>query len=934
MFGLPLGFLSPLLLGALVALPVLYWLLRLTPPAPRRVALPTLPLVRDLMPEQQTPARTPWWLLLLRLTLAAAIILAMAGPVWNPRAGSGAGKGPLLILLDGGWASAPEWKLQIERAHFLAASAQRDGRPAAVASLAAAPTELVWSTGRDVEERLRAMQPAPHTPDRAGHLAMIGTLLKASPDAEVDWISDGVTLRADDSFGKDLSRLAGGHLVVHAETAPANLALASAANLPDGLDVRLLRASGAGRSEAILRALDSRGRLLGETRAVFPGAALETMAHFELPLELRNEVTRIEVAGEASAGAVRLLDANDRRRRVGIVSGESVDTAQPLLSAAYYVARALNPYADVREPPRGITEGLKRVTEDGASVIVMTDVGTLGGPALQRATEFVEQGGVLVRFASTQATAPTDDLVPVRLRRSGRTLGSTLSWEKPQRLAPFPDNSPFQGLAVPADVTVKRQLLAEPDATLASKTWAQLQDGTPLVTGARRGKGLVVLVHVPPDLQWSNLVLSGLFVEMLRKLVILSPASADGTEADDGGPRIPPSRTLDGRGAFTTPPVTARPIAASSRAPADRDHPPGFYGPPEALVAVNTLAPKAGLHAISFGDAALRPLVEAKPVDLRPSLLVLAFILFLADALAVLLLSGALARLRQVTGTAALLLVLVAGGWPVDRAMAQPAPKPGADSELQVRPEDLSSALKTRLAYIVTGDREVDETSREGLTTLSRALAERTAFEPGTPIGVDAARDELVFYPLIYWPVVASRPMPARAAIEQIDAYMRNGGIVLFDTRDALTNHGGRDPSPNTQRLREILASIDVPELEPVPRDHVVTKSFYLVDSFVGRYTTGRTWIEALPPEGQAGGRDRPARGGDRVSPLILSSNDLAAAWALDRNGNPRHALLGSDPRQREMALRGGINIVMYAMTGNYKSDQVHVPALLERLGN
>ncbi len=951
MFGLPLGFLSPILLSALVALPVLYWLLRLTPPAPKRVALPTLPLVRDLVPEEQTPARTPWWLLAIRLAIAAAIILAMAGPVWNPHAGKLAGQGPVLILVDGGWASAPAWKAEMERASFLAATAASEGRPVALRSLAEPPSEIVWATGREIEERLRALRPAPFTPDRALHLASIATLLKATPDAAIDWISDGVTLAANDDFAAKLAAIAGDRLTVHAEPAPTARALAGATNLPDGLDIRVLRAGAGGSANASLRALDARGRLLGETRTEFAQGATLAQAHFELPLELRNEVSRVEITGEASAGAVTLLDANDRRRRVGIVSGESIDTAQPLLSAAYYVARALAPYADVRQPPRGAVEGLQRVIEDGATVIVLTDVGTLSGPALDMATAFVEKGGVLIRFASTQATAPTDDLVPVRLRRSGRTLGSTLSWEKPQKLAPFGPASPFYGLDIPADVTVKRQLLAEPDATLAARTWAQLQDGTPLVTGAKRGKGLVSLVHVPPDLQWSNLVLSGLFVDMLRKLVVLSPSGPVTGDATDDGPRIPPTRTLDGTGAFTTPPITAKPIAATSRQPASYDHPPGFYGPPEALVAVNTLAPDAQLWPLSFAGAALRPLVAQKPLDLRPPLLALAFLLFLVDMLAVLVISGAISRIRR-GAVAGLVACALFGTLGINQPQAQPAQQAQStqkaqaakpDRELQVRPEDLQSALVTRLAYVITGDSEVDETSREGLATLSRALAERTSFEPGEPIGIDLARDEVVFYPLLYWPIVASRPPPSRAAIERLDSYMRNGGIVLFDTRDALRDRGGDTVTPETKRLREILASVEVPELEPVPKDHVVTKSFYLVDNFVGRYSNGQTWIEALPPENQAGNtqadslqasRDRPARGGDRVSPLILSANDLAAAWALDRSGRPRYALMGSDPRQREMSIRGGINILMYAMTGNYKSDQVHVPALLERLGN
>ncbi len=939
MLGLPLAFATPLLLSALVALPVLYWLLRLTPPAPKRVPLPTLPLVRDLIPEQETPARTPWWLLALRLLLAAVIILAMAGPVWNPRNVALDSKAQMLIVLDGGWASAPDWAARVERAAALAAGAQRDGRPVALRNLAEIPGDILWSTGSAVQERLRAMKPAPHSPVRAAHLPGFTTLLATAPGAEVHWITDRVTMLENDPFPDGLRALVPSNLTIHAETELPRLALTGPANLPDGLVVRVLRAAASSRDQVALRALDAKGRAVGETRAQFARDAHQTTARFDLPLELRNEVSRVEITGEASAGAVALLDANDRRRRVGIVSGENVDTAQPLLSAAYYVAKAIMPYADVRQPPRGAAEGIARVADEGASVMILTDIGTLTGAGLERATAFVENGGVLVRFASTQATAPTDDLVPVRLRRTGRTLGSTLSWDQPQKLSPFTTGSPFYGLRLPEDVTVKRQLLAEPDANLSSKSWAQLEDGTPLVTGAKRGKGLVTLIHVPPDLAWSNLALSGLFVDMLRKLIVLSPAGTEQQEGDERGPRIAPTRTLDGSGAFTAPPITAKPIALGRKGAATLENPPGFYGPAEATVAVNTLAPADALYPLDLKTLPVRPLTEDKPLDLRPALLSSALMLFLLDALATLFLAGGLARLtRGLAGSAAataamvLTLMLVAP----ERAQAQadtPVTRtPAPPQEQAIRPEDLRSALVTRLAFVITGDREVDETSRMGLVALSRALGARTAFEPGDPIGIDLARDEIVFYPLIYWPMTPGRPAPPANAIQKVDAFMRNGGIMLFDTRDAFSQRSGREPTPETRRLREVLERIDVPELELVRREHVINKAFYLLESFVGRYSSGQTFIEALPPEGQSV-KDRPAQGGDRVSPIIITSNDLAAAWAVDRSGQPRHALVGSDPRQREMSLRAGVNIVMYAMTGNYKSDQVHVPALLERLG-
>jgi len=191
----------------------------------------------------------------------------------------------------------------------------------------------------------------------------------------------------------------------------------------------------------------------------------------------------------------------------------------------------------------------------------------------------------------------------------------------------------------------------------------------------------------------------------------------------------------------------------------------------------------------------------------------------------------------------------------------------------------------------------------------------------------------LSFYPLIYWPIVATRPQPSPEAVTRISNFMKQGGTVIFDTRDALTSYASGPPSPEQQWLRTMLTGVDVPELEPIPRSHVVTKTFYLLENFVGRTTVGQTWIEALPPEG-ADQSNRPARAGDSVSPVIITSNDWAGAWAADQNGRPLYPLVPGGNRQRELALRAGINIVIYTLTGNYKADQVHVRDLLERLGH
>jgi hypothetical protein len=631
---------------------------------------------------------------------------------------------------------------------------------------------------------------------------------------------------------------------------------------------------------------------------------------------------------------VALLDKRWRRRSIGVNTGSSSDTAQPLLASTYYLTRALGPFADVLLADRASpAQAVSQFIEQRLPMLILADVGNVA-EARDQLTRWVEEGGVLVRFAGPRLAAADDDLVPVKLRRGGRVLGGSLSWEQPQQLNAFTRESPFFGMTVPTDVTVSRQVLAEPDATLTERTWATLADGTPLVTAQRRGKGLVVLFHVTADTRWSDLPLSGTIVEMLKRIVSLagSVTAADGNAASGRAARevLPPTRVLDGFGIFGPPPPTARPVPASFGGRATFDHPPGFYGPPEGLLAVNALAPADRLAPLDV--SALNARREAyrmsEPEDLRGPILLAALALLALDALVIFLLSGGMRQLlrrRRAVATALAIGILGSALLGPPQAFAQ-----SNDDQA------LKATLETRLAYVITGDAEVDRISKAGLQGLTLFLAQRTALEAGEPVGLDPARDELAFYPLIYWPIVPSAPKPTREALEHIDAYMKQGGTVLFDTRDAVEappGAGGDTRGPGMQALRAILSSLDIPELEPVRRDHVLTKTFYLLKDFPGRFSSGQLWVEALTAADEDEPASRPARAGDGVSSIIISSNDLAGAWAMRQDGQAMLPLVSAEPRQREFAFRAGVNIVMYTLTGNYKADQVHVPALLERLG-
>lgn len=953
-----LAFLNPWLLAALVSLPLIYWLLRTVPPRPKQVEFPATRILVGLENREKTPAKTPWWLLLIRLLAAALVIFALAEPVLNPsQETSLKGSGPVAIVVDNGWASGTQWARTASLVDRLITDAEGQRRPVVVVETASATkgrTALIEAPA-DGRNTAALIQPQPYEPDRKAALAVVaGALEGAKETPSIVWLTDGIDHKGEArEFADGLAALAkDGTFAVVARGATAEAIGVSAEVTSNGqLGARVVRAGG-GLREGTLAAFSAKGERLGDAPFKLGPGATSADVVFDLPLELRNQVTRVEISGESSAGAVNLLDRRSQWQRVGLISGESQEQAQPLLAPLYYINKAIQPFAEVVRPKdSNLAAGIDTVLKSNASVLILADIGTLTGELGQSVADWVKKGGILVRFAGPRLEKGGDDLLPVALRLGGRTLGGALSWSTPQPLAPFEDQSVFAGLSIPADVTVQRQVLADPARlTPEVKVWARLKDGTPLVTAARKGEGTVVLFHVTGNSDWSSLPLSGLFVEMLKRITTLGATGGAASEADLAGSngsgevtsqnasQLAPIQTLDGFGMLKAPPATAQAIELSklaSIAPGI-DHPPGYYGPagnPRAVNVLKTNAEVASLPALP-GKAEMRSYDAESTTPIKPWLLLAALGLLFADILAVMLMQlGGLRARRRASGAAAgvAALAMLASG-PAGDALAQRAP-PALDQPIVNDNVALQATSKVTLGYVLTGDAETDDVSRLGLTGLGRVLASRTAVEPGDPMGVDIAADEIAFFPVLYWPVLDNaKPLPT-PVLAKIDAFMKQGGMIIFDTRD----FGGGSPAgmgiggQRSAALQRLVGSLDLPRLEPVPEGHVLTKSFYLLRSFPGRYSGGELWVEAA---GQSDGESegRKARRADGVSSIMITANDFAAAWALDERGRPLYPTVGGE-NQREMALRTGVNIVMHALTGNYKADQVHVPALLERLG-
>ncbi len=915
----PLGFATPALLLALVALPLLWWLLRAVPPAPVIRRFPGVALLIGLKDETTETDKTPWWLLVLRALAVAALIFGFSGPVLNPQAARD-GTGPLLIVMDASWASAADWQRRQTRVEDLLSEAQRASRPVAVVALTDLPSgETAFRAAEYWAERVPGLAPAPFTANRA----QLDAWLDRLPDAfDTYWLSDGLAHDYRDGLTDALQSRG---VLTAFETSRPVVALAPpelregvihlTAHRTEGLPEREIEITASGRDPAGVE------RVLASAATRFDADATQATLELTLQPELRNRITRFQINGERSAGAVALADDALQRRKVALLAGRDGREGLDLLSPFFYLRQALEPVAELIESPS--VDDLLLTSPD---VLILVDVAQLGELETAQILDFVNDGGLLLRFAgprlaaSDVARAEEDPLLPVRLRIGGRTVGGAMSWGEPRRLREFSQESPFAGLSIPQEVTISAQVLAQPDPALGERTIASLADGTPLVTRKFSGDGQVALIHTTANAEWSTLPLSGLFVDMLERLAVSTRPTAPARDALIGT-QWQPERVLDGFGqvidASANPVVPGEVLAEGQYGP---DLVPGVY-----RSAVGSLALNIGQADMTLSTSDWPATVQVERDTQREERDLTAFFLTLGlgalmiDILAALWISG---RLRGATA----ILALVALGLHGTPAQADDAP---GDDRLA-----LQATSDMVLAHVLTGDARVDDMARAGLLGLGRTLFSRTSVEPGAPIGVDLEADELTFFPFLYWPITEESAIPSDAAYSKLNRYLRGGGMIMFDTRDAELA-GLTRTTPEARRLQAIARPLDIPPLEPVPEDHVLTRTFYLLQEFPGRFSGRDVWVEASPADAERAD-GMPFRNlNDGVTPVIIGGHDWASAWAVDDAGNPlvRLGMGVTGEQQREMAYRFGVNLITHVLTGNYKSDQVHVPALLERIG-
>jgi len=433
-----MSFTSPIVLLGLGAIPALYWLSRAIPPQPRHEVFGGMYFLKELSTRKSQPVRTPLLILIVRMLAFAALILGLAGPLVGDEPPQTAG--PVTLLMDDGWDAAAQWS---ERQNAARAALENSTGP--VTLVRRSDGEV--TTDLSPDEAMRAIErwePQPFLPSAEGVLDT-ATLQNTK---RLIYIAGGVIT------GDEAPYLRGAEVSLPAS---ATVALGAVSVTADALTVPLMRSDASGTARWPVSAIGADGRALSTELAVLEPGVETVDVTFRLPLAIRNQVVRIEIDGVRSAGAVELLGASARRTLVGMASRGN----DSLREGGFYLSRALAPRAELIEGP------IAALLNEEPGMIILDDVGTFRARDREGLETFVEQGGVLLRFAGPRLLSGDvikgDPLLPAPVLGGERSLGGALTWAEPQEVDRIEISSPISDLALDEVIAVRRQVLGPLD---------------------------------------------------------------------------------------------------------------------------------------------------------------------------------------------------------------------------------------------------------------------------------------------------------------------------------------------------------------------------------------------------------------------------------------------------------------------------------------
>lgn len=598
-----------------------------------------------------------------------------------------------------------------------------------------------------------------------------------------------------------------------------------------------------------------------------------------------SKIAYFEIEGQKNAGGVFIIDKNLIKPIV--LSPKLINTEQPLISDAHFIWSSLKIFANP------IDLEFDKIHKQNPNAIIFGDIAGFNNNETRILKNYMENGGTIIRFIGPKAIAnPNDEILSANISSQIHKI-TTGFGVKPVVLLPFAKNSSFSNIQIPQNILVQNSIHFAQSAK-PSEIIAQLSDGSPYLSMKNFGRGKLYMFHINAAPIWSNAALSTFHMELIKEIIIQSKFIVKNAydlniqttlnqtiEINKNGNL---NRELERINSINTP-ITSE-IFANEKLP------PGLYENDGNALALNIGASFKNAKIINLPDFIKISNAENDKNKFSDIFLIIAFILLFLD---VILTSTNLKNIFKFA-----ILIYAFNLFSPNLSYAQ----------ITTLKDDL------KLAYIITNDQANDKQSQSGLLGLANALEQRTNIEPNGTIGINLEKDELAKHPIIYWLIPKNGMEISQKSRDALNKYMQNGGILFIDTQ-AL----GMENSRAQNNLKKAVYGLKIPPLEKVPPDHVLKKSFYLLQNFQGFYKNSSLWVES------AASKDVSAN--DGVTPIIISDGNFARLWAGSK-GQSITTIFGGN-FDDELGIRAGINIIIYALTGQYKGDQIHINSILKK---
>ena len=507
------------------------------------------------------------------------------------------------------------------------------------------------------------------------------------------------------------------------------------------------------------------------------------------------------------------------------------------------------------------------------------------------------KGGTLIRFSGERLVEKKSNFLPSQDTFGRiRNIEGQLTINKKLFISDFKKDSIFHGLSVPQDIIINKQLIFDTFPKQV-KVLATLNDNTPLVSMIKYGEGEIILFHVGANNDWSNLPISSLFPDMINRVLLFSK---DYNPSNFKNLNL--HKEIDGFGNLVSPKkiVSMDSFDKLKTLKPSFNNPPGQYENNQISIVLNLSTNINQNKTEKTNPSVLSNYSFKNTKDLSSTILKVILSMFIIDILIIIMIKNNVIFSKFFTKRNNLIVFIL--------------------FSLTFIKLDSLVASETFLAYIKIEDTQINNISENGLETIRNLLITRTSINPKGVIGLDIKSDYIYSYPFIYWPLTKNLLSIKKPEIIKIKNYLNNGGILFFD----IIGFSRKNLNLKEKKFKEIrffLNEIGANELSIIPKGHTLTKSFYLLNKFPGKWDNRILFVENSNLQYK-----------DGVSSIILGFNDWAKAWASDINNLPLFPVVPGGERQRELSYRFGINIAMYALTGNYKSDQIHSKSILKRL--